>query len=150
MMKNGGTLIWILVAIVLFVVGIQWTHYKKMKGRMAEQPSPSIPSEKALCTPIDPQSSITVFGHDYSYGQVQGWFSKVNGRYCYRDGTVYAFGSAPGNAFTFEEFVCALKQGHYFPELSGEGVKSDGEKVVLQHTGFRRPAETSHKAYLTN
>lgn len=149
-MKNGGVLVWVLFLVALLIVGAQWSHYGKAKKRAAERTGPSTPSGKAFCTPVGTQSPIIVFGREYSYEQVQSWFSKVNGRYCYREGTVYAFGSAPGDAFTFEEFVCALKQGHYFPELSGEGVKSDGEKVILQHTGFRRPKETSHKAYLAN
>jgi hypothetical protein len=69
--------------------------------------------------------------HKYNEALARQWFSKVDGRYCYRSGTVYAFGSVPGNPMTYEEFLVALKLGFYFPELSGTREKKSGDEGVI-------------------
>lgn len=134
-MKNGRVLIGVVLLVALIIVGVQLWHHAYLSGRLSKQHR-NITDYSRPGFPKDKAGIVTVFGHEYSETQVQTWFSKVSGRYCYCDGIIYAVGTAPGKDITYEQFVCALKQGYYFPELGGEGVKSDGKKVILQHEGL--------------
>ena len=150
-MKSGGVLIWVVLLIAVLVVGVQFRFHEKAAKRQATpEIKPACQKTQATYIPEDKQGSIMVFGREYSENQVRSWFAKVDGRYCCRNGTIYPFGSAPGKAFTYKQFVRALKQGHYFPELAGEGVISDGEKVMLQNEGFHRTKKNTSQVHLTN
>ncbi|MFH0952707.1 MAG: hypothetical protein V1873_00075 [Verrucomicrobiota bacterium] len=133
MKKDGGVVIWVLVLLALFVVGVQLHHRGLLPGQTRKQATKP-------CSPFPPDKAgtVTIFGHEFSQADVEAWYSKVTGRYCWNDGAVFAVGTGSGQPLTYRQFVCALKQGFYFPELKGVGLKSEGERVVLTHESLSR------------
>jgi hypothetical protein len=130
-MKDGGVLIWVLLLIVAVVVWVQFRQQDFFSpGPDTSGAKPAWPQDKA--------GTVAIFGREFDEPLVREWFSKVDGRYCYRSGMVYAVGSAPGEPMGYQEFLAALKLGFYFPELGGAGVKSDGETVILTHKHLRK------------
>lgn len=68
---------------------------------------------------------VWIFGKAYPTVQVQIWFSKVEANYCSYGDRLYKSGTVPGKPLSYDEFVLALQQGFFFPELAGAGVRSD-------------------------
>lgn len=139
-MKDGGVLIWVLLVVVALVI---WVQFNQQGFFSPGQNAGNHPAEPAW--PQERAGTVTVFGHEFDETDVRQWYSKIEGRYCYRSGMVYAVGTAPGEAMEYEQFLAALKLGFYFPELEGAGVKSDGEKVILTHEHLRKRPKPVHK-----
>jgi hypothetical protein len=149
-MKDGGALIWVLLLVVAVVVWIQFSQDDFFA------PGPDTSGARKVAKPVWPQDkagTVAIFGREYDEALVRGWFSKVDGRYCYRSGMVYAVGTAAGDLMGYDEFVAALKLGFFFPELDGAGTKSDGKTVILTHKPLRkrtRPSNSGQRSVRIN
>ncbi len=139
-MRGGRAVIWVLLtASVVGIAGVQLEHqgYLSFKKKFPfvswGAPSRAKHHVKHRERVTDKKGVVCVFGHEFKETAVRQWFQKVEGRYCYKEGIVYAAGTAPGYPLTYDQFVCALKLGYHFPELKGEGIQSDGEQTILVH-----------------
>lgn len=111
-----------------FVTMVQYEHHQ-------EYPlTPGHVEMKLGKTQTENPEAVWIFGHAYPPEQVQTWYASIEGKYCTYGDRIYSAGSVPGAPVSYPQFVLALQQGFYFPELAGAGVRSDGEREILSHT----------------
>ena len=92
---------------------------------------------KAECRPVahnfaplatghtSPTTSVYAFERELNDAQLRQWYARVEGRYSFRQGMVFASGTADGEPLTFERFVQALKMGFRFPELGASAPQAN-------------------------
>lgn len=70
-------------------------------------------------------ASAYAFERELNDAQLRQWYARVEGRYSFRQGMVFASGTADGEPLTFERFVQALKMGFRFPELGASAPQAN-------------------------
>lgn len=109
---KAGLMAGTLLATAAFVITVQYRHQ-----RTYPEPAALLTESRSLedREPVD----IWIFGRAYPESRVQAWFAKVEAKYCSYGDRLYKAGTVPGKPMSYDEFVLALQQGFFFPELAG-------------------------------
>ena len=111
-LKGIGLLILAIATAFVFVA------QTKLKNNMKAECRPVAHNFTPLGTGhTNPTASVYAFERELNDAQLRQWYARVEGRYSFRQGMVFASGTADGEPLTFERFVQALRMGFRFPEL---------------------------------
>lgn len=94
-------------------------------------------SIKAECRPVvhefaplasmhtSPTATVYAYERELNDEQLRAWYARVEGRYSFRQGMVFASNTAEGEPLTFDRFVQAIKMGFRFPELGASTAQAN-------------------------
>ena len=119
-LKGIGLLILAIATAFIFVA------QTKLKNTVKAECRPVVHEFAPLVTAhTGPTSSVYAFERELNDEQLRAWYARVEGRYSFRQGMVFASQTAQGEPLTFERFVQALKMGFRFPELGAPATQAN-------------------------